>query len=331
MPGTVLSKARVVRRWCSVVGALEGCLQAHEVEHSAAFVMGASGHAFRINVEPAHLCRSAPTLIDFRGDHLPLYNNLGLRFELRQHWTDEPSYLAKQKIVWEAVDDCLDWREPAIIWDADAPEFGLVIGREPKGGRYTFSTMPNPDPWQASKHEVPRTVGMLRAFVPVERKSCEPRKAAYDSLAFAIRHSRGDNCYEGYRGGLAAYEAWVTAMRERRVLLDPFSHAYNVAVVCEARSFVPAYLREVAGHFGPTQSALIERAAVEYEEVASGWQRLHRLFPVSGERQEARPASLSAGVKELQRAHARERRALDVLSEAFPDVAALDDVWSWSA
>lgn len=331
MPGMVLSQARVVRRWCSVVGSLEGCLRAQGIDHSAAYVMGASGHAFRINVEPVHLCRSASTVIDFRGDHLPLYNNLGLRFELRQHWTDEPAYLAKQKVVWESINDCLDSRRPAIVWDADAPEFGLVIGREPRGGQYTFSTMPNPDPWQASKNEVPRTVGILRVFVPVERKSCDPRKAASDSLAFAIRHSRGANCYEDYQGGMAAYEAWMTAMQEGRVLRDPFSHAYNVAVVNEARSFVPAYLREVASYFAPAQAALVQQAAVEYDEVAQGWRRLHRLFPVSGERPQVRPDMLATGVKELQRAYAHEQRAVDLLCDAFPDVAALDDIWTWSA
>jgi len=70
---------------------------------------------------------------------------------------------------------------------------------------------------------------------------------------------------------------------------------------------------------------------VDYEDVARGWQRLHKLFPVTSDHTQTKPATLLAGAKELQRAYTRERRALDTLCEAFPEVAAIDDAWSWSA
>lgn len=328
MPGTMLVQAQVVRRWCSMAGALEGCLRSLNIYHTPAFIMGASGHAFRISVEPTTIFRTGPTVIDFRGDHLPLYNNLGVRLELRQHWTDEPSYRAKQRVVWEAVRDSLEAARPAIVWDADIPEFGLVVGHDPRVGRYWLSTMPQPTPWQAIMNDVPQNVGMLRMFLPVERKNCDRRKAAHDSIAFAIRQSRTTDAYHEHLLGLAAYAAWIEALREGRTLDDPYSHAYTTAVVHEARTFVPPYLREVASLFEPPATAHIEQAAEHFDEVSAALTEVHRLFPMPQPGVRADSAALPAGVAALERASLAEQRGLDALILAFPELDEVDALWS---
>ncbi len=331
MPPMMLTQAHVVRRWCSIVGSLEGCLQSLDLDHSPAFVMGASGHAFRINIEPTHICRTGPTVIDFRGDHLPLYNNLGVRFELRQHWTDEPTYRAKQRVVWEAVLDSLEARRPPIVWDADIPEFGLVIGHEPRGGRFTFSTMPQPQPWHASMNEVPRNVGMLRLFLPVERKNCDKRKAVYDSLAFAVRQSRAGCCYDNHLPGFSGYEAWIAAVREQRVLDDPYSHAYNAAVIYEARSLAVEYLREVVSLFEQPAGTHLSAAADAFEQVAISLREVHRLFPLPRDNEAPDPAVLPLGVTALEAAYKAEQRALAAIIRAYPEFADLEQVVAYGA
>jgi hypothetical protein len=321
MPTVLLAHAQVVRRWCSICGALEGCFRSLDINHSTAFIMGASGHAFRINVETTHICRTGPTVIDFAHDHLPLYNNLGLRFELRRHWTDEPTYRAKQRVVWASVLDSLDAHRPAIVWDADIPEFGLIIGHEPRSGRYTFSTMPQPEPWEASMHEVPRNVGVLQLFLPLEKKSCDQKKAARDSIGFAIRQCDAKSSYENYALGFAGYEAWIAALRDRRIQRDPYSHAYNAAVIHEARHYAAEYLREIRPMFDGAEASSVGFAADAFDQVAASLLTVHQSFPVPKDNEPPRKSAFSAGIVALEKAYAAERTAIEHLKSGFPELA----------
>src|SRR5690606_38586247 len=89
-------------------------------------VMGITGHAFRINIDPKRIDVSGPTM--FPGGYIIRRNLCNLGFISNLSDTDKPFTPAKVEQVFALIQQSIDRGIPAIAFDLFIPEFGLIYG-----------------------------------------------------------------------------------------------------------------------------------------------------------------------------------------------------------
>ncbi|WP_231571612.1 hypothetical protein [Gordoniibacillus kamchatkensis] len=115
------------RTMTSAAGAIYGAVRYTDKSHlSLVDVMGYTGHAFRLNIDPKQVNAAGPT--SFPGGYILRRNlcNLGFISCL----ADAATPIAPEKLerTISLVQQSLDRGVPAIAWDLFIPEFGLIYG-----------------------------------------------------------------------------------------------------------------------------------------------------------------------------------------------------------
>jgi hypothetical protein len=87
----------------SHLGCLKGCLDYLNVDVSDAWLFGASGHAFVINIHE-ELCPSGPTAWKTR-QMMKLCHNVGCHLEVIAAHKSQPNFREAQKKAWSRVQE----------------------------------------------------------------------------------------------------------------------------------------------------------------------------------------------------------------------------------
>jgi hypothetical protein len=120
--------------WVSRLGALKGCMDYLGKQVSEAWLYGATGHAFILNVAP-DACPSGPTA--WNCEMLTnLAHNLGVNVKVFNAWRREDDFSIKQKIAWENTKRALDKGYPCYGWELGIPEFYVICGYDEYGYYY---------------------------------------------------------------------------------------------------------------------------------------------------------------------------------------------------
>jgi len=275
-----LENLRWVPRWVSHQGCIKGCLDYLNLDVSDAWLFGATGHAFVINVHE-EVCPSGPTAWNmemlFR-----LGKNIGYETHGLFATKSAADFAEKQKLAWERVKSAIDQGLPCCGWELDIPEYYVVCGYDDTG--YYFSGPgcgegKGPKPWQELGDS---GIGVLEVYSVKPGKTANDAQTVKEALTFALEHSTSPAkwIFPRYKAGLAGYDTWIRALEYGTA--DGFGMAYNAAVWCECRSYAVLFLQEAKERLGGQVASLFDEAIKRYQVVYENLKTATDSFPFHG-------------------------------------------------
>ncbi len=265
--------------WTSHLGCLKGCAQFLGGDISTAWLYGATGHAFIINMHN-EVCPSGPTA--WRKEHfLSLIQNAGIVTDAIVGFKKMANFHQKQQEVWDRTRKAIDEEVPVIAWEAGIPEFYIVNGYD-NAGYYTsgpkpkFSEAPEPFPWNKLGDS---GIGVLEVYFVGLGKPPDDLSVLKDALKFAddFKSSPAVWVFQDYASGLSAYDRWIRALQNKKA--HPWGMAYNTAVWHECRHYAKEFMNEAVERIGGIYSQLLKEAAEYYGEIEDNLKKLMELFP----------------------------------------------------
>lgn len=269
-------------KWVSHMGCIKGCLDHMGVGASDAWVYGASGHAFIINVHDV-VCPSGPTAWNSPG-MVKLVENLGCKVESVSSHKSAADFAEKKKRAWEIAKSAIDSGYPCYGWELEIPEYFVVYGYDDDG--YLFKgPRPNdptaseakPKPWQ-ELGEAETGVVLMSAVKPAKAK--DDSTVVKEALAFALEHNSdpGKWTFPKYKTGLAAYDNWIGALESETA--NGFGVAYNAEVWHECRTYAVEFLKEAKERLNQEKlDPLFDEACGHYEVVRDKLKEITGIFP----------------------------------------------------
>ncbi|UCH77570.1 MAG: hypothetical protein JSU81_07470 [Candidatus Coatesbacteria bacterium] len=301
-------------RWVSHLGCVGGCLDYLGMDVSDAWLYGATGHAFIINIHDV-VCPSGPTAWNTkkfreRGKNVG-YESRGLCGS-----RNDSDFEAKRKLIWEETKLALDNGLPTYGWELDVPEYYVICGYDDVGYYYSGPGADDgagPKPWQ----ELGDTdIGMLEMYSLMASKAADDRTTVREALAFALAFAEGpaEWVFPKYKAGLAAFDNWIAALEGGTA--DSLGAAYNAQVWHECREFAVKFLEEAKERLGEP-AAVFDKAIATYGVVAEGLKKVAELFPFfereEGHVKEADRCAQAAAA--LRAARAAEEKGLAALAK----------------
>ncbi|MHC4435077.1 MAG: hypothetical protein ACYTBS_24850, partial [Planctomycetota bacterium] len=310
-----LQNLRWVPRWASHVGCIKGCLNYLGVDVSDAWLFGATGHAFVLNISPG-LCPSGPTDWD-TSRFLSLGSNIGYVVETVDEYCPRQArdLLKAQERAWAHVRSAIDNGYPCYGWELDIPEYFVVYGYDETG--YYISgpesdTGKGPMPWQdLGRSEICSVlVSSLTPTAPADAA-----KTVRDALTCALDLANNRRKWTDRTGGLAGYDEWIRAMEAG--IADRFGLGYNAAVWAESRRFAVDFLAEARGRLDDGLGPLFDAAIEHYSRVAASLKFVSDTYPFKECECErvAIDDSSGAAVEALTRAREAEAAGLELLAQ----------------
>jgi hypothetical protein len=317
----VLAGVRFRPHRVSLAGALGGLLEAAGRDLPQTYLVGATGHAFRLTLDVV-ISPGSPTELNFH-DLFPLWENLGAWFKRTTARLDDPDFGDTRAECLSRVREAIDRGLPAMLFDVlQMPEYGLVVGYE--GDRLACLTIDNPEVprWMEAAEWPPEA---HRAFTRADvielldlAPSFDRRRAEVASLRFAVQHFWEPPSRDMWlQHGLKAWEFWIGVLRSSLPLHGPepgLGHSYNLVVLHRARRDAAAYLSELAAKYGEAPS--LQAAADRYGEVATLLAEATRALPFPG--QNLAQAETRKALEELlRRAMAAERQGVEEIERSL--------------
>ena len=315
----MLKGLRAEPLWMTRVGGLIGAAKYLKLDASPAWIYGATGHAFALNIHEA-LCPSGPTAWPAEKTDL-LAANLGLLVETFQTHASEPDAGARQEAIWTKARHAIDDGLPCLAWWLDHGEWYVVVGYDEKGD-YLFDDVGR---WIGRKHHArladnPTGMAILLTIMrgmPID----DDRTTVREALAFAVAHGAGEHSHDKWHTGLAGYDAWIKALSDTALIATDktvgFGMAYNAQCWAETRRHAAPFLTGAAERLDdPGVSPMLIRAAKHYETVSAHLGLVARAFPFSLADREgmasriADPAARAKAIAALTAARAAEQAAL---------------------
>ncbi len=300
-------------KWVSHLGCIKGCLEYLNIDVSAAWLHGATGHAFIINLHE-EVCPSGPTA--WHTEMLfKLGNNTGYAIDGVVGFRSDNDFAEKQKLAWENTKRAIDEGLPCYGWELGIPEFYVVYGYDDEG-RYLvhpqFDRGEGPVPWQKLGDT---EIGVLEMYTVKPGQAADDTTTVKEALGFAVEHSGSPAkwIYPRYGAGLAGFDNWVDALRDGKA--TSFGVAFNAAVWRECRGYAVEFLREAKQRIGGNVADLFDEAADHYESVAHSLERVKETFPFPPEGDEVEDADRCVSAADhLRDARSAEEAGLRVLA-----------------
>jgi hypothetical protein len=303
--------------WVSHLGCIKGCLDYLRIDVSDAWLYGATGHAFVVNISAKDICPSGPTAWNTEMIY-KLGRNVGYVVESVTGSRRHESLEELQKKAWDHIRSAIDHGHPCVGWELAVPEFYVIHGYDDTG--YYFSGPAcdqgaGPFKW----HKLGDTgIGV------VEVSSIRPGEPASDlttfreAIAFALEHARkpGAWTFPEYVSGPEAFDAWAGAVEQGVAIV--IGQAYNAAVWAECRTLAVGFLQEARVRLPEIDGPPLARAIEGYTTVAQNLRAVSEAYPFGGE-MTAAPIGVDsrtkATVEALKEAASAERAGLDALTE----------------
>jgi len=324
-PQRELPKLRWQPHWASHVGCLEGCLDSLGCDVSTAWLFGATGHAFVLNIVP-DLCPSGPTDWDTSG-MLRLLANFGYRVELVDEYSARQDDLEQaQARVRQLVTESIDAGWPCYGWELDIPEYQVIFGYDEQGVYISGPTCDDgkgPMPWtDIGRSEIGMVLVASVRPIADAGGTAGDAKIIHDALTYALDLAHNRIKWTGAAGGLAGYTTWIDALE--RGTADRFGLGYNAAVWSESRRFAVEFLEEARGRLagvGPENDGdiapLLADASQHYSVVAAKLKAVAQCYPFDFPEDETMAVDDRAreAVAALREAREAEVKGLQVFAE----------------
>jgi hypothetical protein len=266
-------------KWVTHMGCVKSCLDYLGIDVSDAWLFGATGHAFVVNIHEA-VCPSGPTA--WKTEVLSvLGRNVGYVSDRVFSHRSAHDFADRQADAWDLVKAAIDAECPCYGWELAVPEYYLVYGYDDVGYRFRDldGTGRGPKPWRELGQS---EIGVLEMYRLKPGAPVDDVTAVKDALEFAleIAESPPKWIHPGYQAGVAGFNRWIRALEAGKV--DGFGNAYNAAVWHECRRHAAAFLCEAQRRIGGGVTALFDEAIRQYRRVAECLARFTKLFPFTG-------------------------------------------------
>lgn len=314
-PVKQLENLRWVPRWASHVGCIKGCLNYLGIDVSDAWLFGATGHAFVLNISPG-LCPSGPTDWDTR-QFLSLGHNIGYLVECVDEYCPKQNRDLRdaQERAWEHIRHAIDQGLPCYGWELDIPEYFIVYGYDEIG--YYISGPgcdegkgPVPQQYLGRSEIGAVLVSSLRPTAPAD-----DRKTVREALTYALELGHNRRKWTDRTGGLKGYDTWIRAMETG--IAGRFGLGYNAAVWAESRRFAVQFLKEAQERLDNILKPLFTATLGHYKTVAQNLKAVSDKYPFKECEDERTPLDEYSreAVEALKRARDAEVAGLNVLAE----------------
>lgn len=265
-------------KWVSELGCIKGCLNHLGISASDAWVYGASGHAFIINMHD-EMCPSGPTAWNSEG-MLKLVENVGCKIESVHSHKQAPDFEEKKKLAWEFTKQAIDAGFPCFGWELAIPEYYVVYGYDDE--RYLFkgpamNPETKPKPWH-ELGEAETCVLYVSKVKPGQAK--DDSVIVKEALAFAVEHASDPKkwTFPKYTTGPGAFDNWARALESEEA--SGFGAAYNAQVWHECRHLAVEFLKEAKERLAnPALDPLFDVAAGSYDIVRKNLKEVAEVFP----------------------------------------------------
>ena len=256
-------------RVAAELACIEGALRYLDMDVSAAWLYGGTGHAFAIAMSPGAWIASPYA---WQKTVYELGPNLGFRLTgiavPRQEAGDK--YPARQREAYDLVRDAIDRGLPCY---ADrvcgVPDYALVTGYDEVGYYYTHpATTGGPSPWQELGLGDIDVLDVWRVEPCEARSDEEAVRAALETVLARAATSTGWAManWEDQVSGPTAFDLWADDVESGQALRD--SHGYNAMFWCECREMAVAFLEEVKTRLPGRCDAALDQAIAQYRVVA---------------------------------------------------------------
>lgn len=263
--------------WVTHLGCIKGCLEYLDLHISSAWLFGATGHAFILNIHDV-VCPSGPTA--WKSEMLlRLGRNIGYRAEGIASSRSHGDFEAKQREAWDLVKQSLDRDIPCYGWELEMPEYYVIYGYDDKGYHYSGPQCDEgkgPKPW---KELATTEIGCLEMYAVQKAPPVDDTTVLKEAFTFVWEHARNPEkwIFPKYRAGLAGYDLWIGALEQGKA--DAFGVAYNAAVWEECRHYAVHFLEEAKERLAAPFGSLFDEAKAHYETVSRNLKRVTELFP----------------------------------------------------
>jgi hypothetical protein len=262
-------------RWVTDLACLKSCLDYLHVDVSDAWLYGACGHAFALNIHEA-LCPSGPTAWKKQRIH-ELAENVGCTIRTLTAFNDAPDFAEQQRAVWQQVTAAIDQDLPCYGWELDIPEYYIIFGYDDGNYLYSGCTQDRGSkPWQQLGDT---GIGVIEIHIVDRGQARDERQTVREALGFAIEHSHAPAKWllgPKYQCGLAGYDQWIGALETGRVSTGPM--AFNTQVWGECRQKACEFLREAKLRLADDGDSLLDEAIRRFKVVAEAFARLRKRF-----------------------------------------------------
>lgn len=316
---TILENLNWSPKWLAWMGCVKGCLDYLKMNVSDAWLYGATGYAFLLNVHERVLSSSVGY---WKKDKMnELGENIGFSTERLVGEKENPDFAENQKLAWEKVRAAIDGGLPCIAYPMSyIREDYVIFGYDETGYYYKgveAESGEGPLPWE--------TLGQKDGYFHVKiLRPVEPAndaKTVKDALQFVLDFSKNTNRWirPGYTAGPAGYDVWIKALENKTA--DAFGAAFIPPVWAECRSFAVEFLEEAKGRLSPDLGALFEEAKAQYQISAKNLKQVSELFPCFTVSEQQRAVNvtddqkIAQAVELLKQAREAEKAGLVVLEK----------------
>ncbi|CAH1196719.1 RNA polymerase sigma factor [Paenibacillus sp. JJ-223] len=333
---------RSPQSWSSAAETLHEMLLYTGSALSLPMVMGMSGLAFRLTLFPQDIHIAGPTAYHFkevlsralRFMGFPSYSvegvgtGAGLNANLLDPALREGKAKEKRPLdqrlasAVSLIHYSIDRGVPAVVWDLNIPEFGLIYG-------YNSSnhTLYGADYIRAGIYPVDHLGRGLNQEIFVLAADAAGSNGILDvggALEAALAHYRGEDPYalQDTVSGLEAYEAWRNAFRCGRI--EPNGNAYNLAVLQDARYYAAEYLKTLSEKWASEPeyadfSALCLDAEEIYRTMTDRLDGLASLFPFPEGGRPNDEMNANQAMRLLDQVETLERSAIAILENMLAE------------
>ncbi|MFH1741861.1 MAG: hypothetical protein ABIH23_22890 [bacterium] len=266
--------------WTSHLGCLKGCLDYLKIDVSEAWLFGATGHAFILNIHEV-VCPSGPTA--WRTEKLrELAGNIGCEIDRVCGHKSQTDFAQKQELAWEKAREAIDAGLPCYGWGLEIPEYYVVYGYDDLGYYYSgpsCDTGKGLRPWQ----ELGDTeIGVVEMCVVKPGEPATDNQTVKEALEFVLEHATSPKqwIFPKYKAGLAGYDLWIHALEAGKA--HGMGMAYNAAVWSECRRFGCSFLCEAIKRLSKDLRPLFGQAMQHYDAVTDILEYIADAFPFEG-------------------------------------------------
>ena len=239
--------------------------------------MGITGEAFRLSMTAGCHWRGISTY-DWTHTAQRAVERLGRKGRIFSRKRNDPVTPERHIELLRLIHESLDRGVPVIAWNVVMNEFGLVYGYDDREGLLHYRGFGHEK--QARRYiEIGRSHEEPELFALAIGGKTAPQISDGDMIRQIVKHAKGEETpVPGFDFGLQAYRQWMAAAERRE--LDPLGHAYQVAILCEAREHAGYYLRLLSerSRSQAMRDGLIAAASC-YDQSLEALRKLYPSFP----------------------------------------------------
>lgn len=265
--------------WVSHLGCIKGCLEYLNMDVSDAWLFGATGHAFILNVHEV-VCPSGPTA--WKTEMLfKLGENIGYTVDGVFGTKSDADFAEKQKLAWEKTKQAIDEGLPCYGWELDIPEYYVVNGYDERGYHYRDFNNSGRGPKQW-KELGDTEIGVLEMYIVKPGNPADDVQTVKEAFGFVLEHSKSPAkwIFPKYKSGLAGFDNWIHALENGKA--DGFGVAHNAVVWSECRNSAVEFLKEAEERLASELKPLFSEALGHYKVVAQNLKHISEIFPFKG-------------------------------------------------